>query len=105
MAIASFTPVSPNQKKQCRKIARFTDAPASISQKIWKESKAHPRTGHEGPDGSSSTLSLTSDRTIPAKKKASIFGNLDLMIMMYPPIHVTHWVILAQFAHISCVKA
>jgi hypothetical protein len=27
MAIASFAPVLPNQKKQRRKIARFTDAP------------------------------------------------------------------------------
>jgi hypothetical protein len=27
MAIAEFTPVLSNQKKQCCKIARFTDAP------------------------------------------------------------------------------
>jgi hypothetical protein len=27
MAIAAFAPVLPNQKKQCYKIARFTDAP------------------------------------------------------------------------------
>jgi len=26
------------------------------------------------------------------------------MIMLHPPIHVTHLVTLAQFAQISCVK-
>jgi len=29
MAIAASAPLLPNQKKQCRKIARFTDAPCT----------------------------------------------------------------------------
>jgi len=31
MAIAASSPVLPNQKKQCCKIARFTDAPCTFS--------------------------------------------------------------------------
>jgi len=35
MVIASFAPVLPNQKKKCRKIARFTDAPCiTLSLKV-----------------------------------------------------------------------
>jgi len=72
---------------------------ASISQKICKESKVHPRTGHEGQMGVALLfLNLQPHYTDPPKKTASIFGNLDLMIMLHPPIHVIHLVILTQFA-------
>ena len=39
MAIAEFAPVLPNQKKQCCKIARFTDAPCIFRKSTSRSSK------------------------------------------------------------------